>query len=109
MEDLINKIYEETYSPKLTPQNLLANLKLPNFNEINYKKEKDYLVAYVSCYLEDTSLAEYRYYFKEDLLYKLESEIEGVTEVIYDREIEKQNLVTQFKSQNTRSLLKKTD
>ncbi|KXY70693.1 hypothetical protein MKY89_27885 [Bacillus sp. FSL W7-1294] len=104
MKNLIEKLYDETYSPKITPQALLNNLNLPNYSAINYKKEVGFLVAYVSCCLENASQAEYRYYFKDDLLYRLESEIEGVTEVIYDREIEKQKLVAQLKGNTTKQL-----
>ncbi len=104
MKDLIERLYDETYSPKITPQTLLTNLNLSNYSAINYKKETYFLVAYVSCYLENGSIAEYKYYFKEDLLYKLESEIEGVTEVIYDREIEKQKLIAQLKRNTQKKL-----
>lgn len=104
MKNLIEKLYDETYSPKITPHTLLTNLNIPNYFAINYKKEMPFLVAYVSCYLEDASIAEYRYYFMDDLLYKLESETEGVIEVIYDREIEKQKLIAQIKGNVTSKL-----
>lgn len=97
MNKLIEKLYDETYSPKITPQTLLNNLKLTNYTAINYKKNNEFLVAYVNCYLQNAVKAEYRYYFKDDLLYKLESNIEDVLDVIYDRENEKEKLVNQLK------------
>ena len=39
MKDLIERLYDETYSPKITPQTLLTNLNLSNYSAINYKKK----------------------------------------------------------------------
>lgn len=104
MEKLIEKLYEETYSHKITPHTLLNNLSLSNYTSINFVKQNEILIAYVSCFLQNANEAEYRYFFKEDSLYKLESEIDGVSETLYDREIEKQKLVDQIKL-NTRKKL----
>ncbi|TKH08500.1 hypothetical protein FC678_20080 [Peribacillus simplex] len=94
MIDLIEKLYEETYSPKLTPQTLLNNLNLPNYTKINFEKVNGVLIAHTFCYLQDGLEAEYRYYFKDDLLYKLESIISEERKIIYNRELEKQKLLS---------------
>lgn len=104
MEKLIEKLYEETYSHKITPHTLLNNLSLSNYTSINFVKKNEMLIAHVSCFLQNATEAEYRYFFKENSLYKLESEIEGAIETLYDREIEKQKLVNQIKLSNRRKL-----
>ncbi len=96
---LIHKLYEETYSPKLTPQTLLMNLNLDNYTGINFQKVDGYVIASTFCYLQNGLQAEYRYYFIEDSLYKLESVIDNSTETIYNREIEKQKLVNKIKGE----------
>lgn len=97
MDKLIEKLYEETYSHKITPHTLLNNLSLSNYTSINYVKQNETLIAYVSCILQNATKAEYRYTFKGNSLYILESEIEGITEILYDREVEKLKLIDQIK------------
>ncbi|MFO1442688.1 hypothetical protein KDN24_05605 [Bacillus sp. Bva_UNVM-123] len=97
MLELLERLYDETYSPKLTPQTLLTNLNLSNYIEINFKKAGGYLIANTHCILQNGLNAEYKYYFKDDLLYMLESFIEEKTEIIYDREKEKQKLISHIK------------
>ncbi|MEG2937135.1 MAG: hypothetical protein RR812_01880 [Vagococcus sp.] len=38
MKNIIEDIYELTEKSILTPYNLLSNIKLPEYNEVNYKK-----------------------------------------------------------------------
>ena len=97
MKELIDKLYDETYSPKLTPEILLSNLNLPNYTNITFEKKEGCVIATTHCILENGNEATYRYYFQADLLTILESSIEGKTEIIYNREIEKQKLVTRIK------------
>ncbi|MFJ8071586.1 hypothetical protein ACIQZD_21975 [Peribacillus sp. NPDC096447] len=96
MIELIEKLFEETYSLKLTPQTLLTNLNLPNYTRVNFEKVNEVIIAHTFCYLQDGLEAEYRYYFKDDLLYKLESIIQEERKTIYDREVEKQKLMSQI-------------
>lgn len=91
--DLINKLFEETYSIKLTPESLVANLQLPNYTGINYVKDNEILIVVTECILEDGIKANYRYSFKENLLIMLESVINDETTVLYDREIEKRKIM----------------
>lgn len=97
MIELIEKLYQETYSPKLTPQTLLNNLNLPNYTKITFEKINGVVIAHTFCYLQDGLEAEYRYHFKDDLLYKLESIIQENRKTIYNREFEKQKLISQIK------------
>lgn len=96
MKNLIEKLYEEEYSPKLTPENLLSNLKLDNYNKINFEKINNFIFAHVFCYLENNMEAEYIYQFKDSLLIKLESNINGNIKTIYCREQEKRKIINQI-------------
>ncbi|EJR28513.1 MULTISPECIES: hypothetical protein [Bacillus cereus group] len=96
MIKIVKKLYEETYSPKLTPELLVSNLTLDNYTKINFEKVHGILEAHVFCFLEDHTEAEYIYKFKDNLLIKLESNIDNIKETIYCREKEKQKILDQI-------------
>lgn len=50
---LFNKIYNLTYSPLLTPYNLIETLKLDNYISLNMKKNDIGIVAEISCIIDD--------------------------------------------------------
>lgn len=64
------KIYELTYLPLVTPYNLLDNLKLDNYEEINYKKIETGIIAEIICQVEKVLMKFYYSFNKEN---KLES------------------------------------
>lgn len=66
MNDYINKIYNLLYSPIVTPYNLLDNVKLPNYEYVNYYKKNDGLITEMKCTLEDGRNAIFYYHFDMD-------------------------------------------
>lgn len=50
---LFNKIYDLTYSPLLTPYNLIETLKLDNYISLNMKKNDIGIVAEISCLIDN--------------------------------------------------------
>lgn len=51
--NLVDKIYELTYLPMLTPYNLLDNMKLDNYTEINFKKNNLGVVSEITCIIDN--------------------------------------------------------
>lgn len=50
---LFNKIYDLTYSPLLTPYNLIETLKVDNYISLNMKKNDIGIVAEISCLIDN--------------------------------------------------------
>ncbi|TCT23348.1 hypothetical protein EDD68_10762 [Melghiribacillus thermohalophilus] len=87
MQKLIKKLYDELYSPKLTPEELLNNIKHDNYISVNFSREDGKIIGITKCYLKNGLLAEYKYVFdNEKKLIKLSSNICGEEEIIYDRD-----------------------
>ena len=63
--DLFNEIYNLTYLPILTPNNLLDNLKLDNYNSISFKKSEDSIISEINCTINKESVTFY-YIFDKD-------------------------------------------
>ncbi|UOK56175.1 hypothetical protein MGI18_14155 [Bacillus sp. OVS6] len=96
MLNAIERLYDEIYGPKLTPYELIENVKLPNYISVDFCKDSENnIVAYTKCLLEDGSKALFTYSFdKDSKLVSLKSTVHGIDEEIYNRktEIEKFNL-----------------
>lgn len=89
MEKLIEKLYEETYESKLTPYDLLQNLKLDNYHDITFSKIDDSLIATVFCDLVTGESAEFEYIFVNDKLDSLIQVSPFISQsVLYQRETE---------------------
>ncbi|MCP1398621.1 MULTISPECIES: hypothetical protein [Bacillus cereus group] len=87
MKSLMEKLYEELYSPKITPYELVSNAKLSNYNYVNMTKSEDGgLYVESSCILDDGESAIFMYYFDvNDHLITLKSVIGNLEETIYHR------------------------
>lgn len=59
----IDKIYELTYSPLLTPYNLLDNLSLDNYSSINYSKTNNNIISEITCLVDNE---EFKFYYLFD-------------------------------------------
>lgn len=89
----LEQLYNLVFSPIITPYNLLENAKLDNYQYVNYYKEEKYLVVEMKCTMEDSTIAEFYYYFDlSDKLQKALMKSSETTEIIFDRNDEIQKL-----------------
>lgn len=87
MNHLIEKLYDEIHGPKLTPYELLENMKLKNYLSVDFTKDKDFLIGITKCYLPSGELAIFKYFFDtSNKLMKLISQVNGNEEELYNRE-----------------------
>lgn len=107
MLETIERLYDEMHGPKLTPYELLENVKLPNYVSVDFTKDnEDNIIAYTKCLLEDGTNAIFTYTFdRENKLINLKSMVCGIEEEIYNRktEIEKFYIIA---SRTNKPLLK---
>ncbi|MES1043188.1 hypothetical protein FOA22_01510 [Heyndrickxia oleronia] len=93
MLETIERLYDEIHGPKLTPYELIENVKLPNYISVDFSKDSENnIIAYTKCLLEDGNKSVFTYTFNTDnKLISLKSMVCGVEEEIYNRkeEIEK--------------------
>ncbi|MCG7337152.1 hypothetical protein MHZ95_17985 [Sporosarcina sp. ACRSM] len=86
MNELIERLYDELYSPKVNPEELINNATLPNYTSVNFESNEMGLIVTTKCILSIDEEAEYKYQFdKEKRLLTLVSNISGEIDVIYDR------------------------
>lgn len=103
----IELLYDEIHGPKLTPYELLENIKLPNYTAVDFSRDNENnIVAYTKCLLESGDNAMFTYVFdNENKLISLRSNIKGVDEEIYNRKIEIEKIYS-LTSESLRSNLK---
>ena len=83
---MIERLYDELYSPKVNPEELINNATLPNYTSVNFESNPTGLFVTTKCTLANGEEAEYKYQFdKEKRLLTLIGLINGETDVIYDR------------------------
>ncbi|MCR6850324.1 MULTISPECIES: hypothetical protein [Bacillus] len=90
MLETIERLYDEIHGPKLTPYELIENVKLPNYTSVDFSKDSENnIIAYTKCLLEDGSNAIFTYVFnKENKLMSLKCVVRGSEEEVYNRKIE---------------------
>lgn len=90
MLETIERLYDEIHGPKLTPYELIENVKLPNYISVDFSKDNENnIIAYTKCLLEDGNNASFIYVFNnENKLISLKSIVHGVEEEIYNRKLE---------------------
>lgn len=72
MQSNIRKIYELLHSPILTPYNLLENVKLDNYNYVNYYKGEIGIICEMECFENNNTVVKFYYHFdNNDHLYKV--------------------------------------
>ncbi|MEI5994121.1 hypothetical protein [Candidatus Enterococcus mansonii] len=100
MYNQIERIYELTNSTILTPYNLLENIKLNNYSEINYYKEEQNIICRMTS-LEDNEEVNYFYVFdKKDNLLTAKI-LYGTEELeIFNRSKELNSLIEHHKKQH---------
>jgi len=100
LNDKIAEYVELLNSAIVTPFNLLENIKLDNYESINYFKEDEFIVADI-IFLVNNDQIKYQYHFDMDNhLQKIfyVSETEKVLE--FDREEEKTKLYQELKNKS---------
>lgn len=97
MNSLIEKIYDEMYSEKLTLFNLVSNIKEENYISVNFSKEESMIVCETSCILKSEELGTYRYYFLDDKLIRLVETINSNETELYNREKQLKELIDEYK------------
>ena len=63
--NLFNKIYDLTFSPLLTPYNLIDTLKIVNYHSLNFKKNDIGIIAEITCNIDKENLITFYYEFDE--------------------------------------------
>ncbi|WP_284641220.1 hypothetical protein [Paenibacillus silviterrae] len=97
METLLNKLYDEIYSPKITPYELVSNAKLDHYQYVNMYKESEGLTVESSCLMGAGIYAKFVYKFDlNDKLLSLTSFYDGIEKVEYNRSIAIQEIKEQL-------------
>ena len=65
---MFGRIYDLTYQSILTPYNLLDNLKLDNYTNINYSKKNEMIICEIKCLIDDESWLFYYIFDKKNHL-----------------------------------------
>lgn len=97
---LFNEIYDLTYLPILTPANLIENLKLDNFTEINYSKNETGILAKILCFIDGNEMTFYYQFDSKNFLstiYYLEN---SKIEYMFNRNEYIENLRGEFLKEN---------
>ncbi|AGL03483.1 hypothetical protein [Desulfoscipio gibsoniae] len=107
MEDKIQQLYELLFSPILTPHNLVDNVKLDNYEYVNYSKHNDGILVSMKCQLDKQTQAIFYYYFDfNDNLQKVIMKTSEYEEVIFNRQLETSNLISRIKGMQQNKTLK---
>jgi len=88
MDKLFNNIYNLTYNHLVTPYNLLNNLKLENYHEINFRKNNLEIIAEIKCTVDKQELT-FEYIFdNNNFLKQVAYFSESNKNILFDREAE---------------------
>lgn len=78
-------LYEELYAPKLLPMDLLENLKLENYLEVNFHVENNNTIGITKCTLPNGELTSFKYTFSENKLLLIEQLSNKESHILYNR------------------------
>lgn len=96
MKEIINRIYELTNAAILTPYNLLENITLDNYHEINYSKKAKHIICEMLCIEEKDSITyHYEFDFDNKLLHAY-ALLDEEKLPLFDREKELQELLLKY-------------
>lgn len=100
----IHELYTLTEGHVITPLELLANAKLPNYEFVKFSNNGLGLHVEACCRLDGGTRAVFNYYFDEkDRLQKLVMELGTTSEVIFDRVVEIEKLRSKLLTQKCNS------
>src|SRR5690625_6690095 len=66
MKEMIERLYDELYSPKVNPEELINNAYLPNYISINFESNQIGLMVTTECIVDNNLEAEYKYQFDNE-------------------------------------------
>lgn len=96
MDRKINEIYNLMYSDVITPYNLLENIYLDHYTQVNFTKHKDEIVCELKCIVDEVEEV-YNYYFDNNKLSKIITYEDGKELVLFDREDELKKAIDGYK------------
>lgn len=82
----IDKIYELTYSPLLTPYNLLDNLSLDNYLSINYTKIDNDILSKITCLIDDRNIDFFYLFDEKQFLKEIYYYENNIKEYLFNRD-----------------------
>lgn len=97
MKSYIKKIYDLLYSPIITPYNLLENAELENYNYVKYYKGEKGLISEMECVCEEAVRKFYYCFDAENALSQILMETLGEKEIVFDRDIELDKIIDEYK------------
>lgn len=101
IETIIQSIYEIQNDAIVTPMSLLNNAKLDNYSYVKYHRiDEDKLVVEMECICEDSIKRVFNYYFdNNDNLLQVKATPGNLlqTDILFDREIELNILLSEYR------------
>jgi antitoxin component of MazEF toxin-antitoxin module len=100
MNDKFEELYNELYSPKITPHELLENVKLENYLSVEFNTDSNNnIIATTKCQTSHEEITEFTYVFANDYsLQELTAKSKNSIDVIYNRQKEVAKLYRQLTS-----------
>ncbi|WP_025182833.1 hypothetical protein [Leptospira kirschneri] len=84
-KDAIKQMYNLLYSPIITPENLVDNLRKDQYESVHFYKTSEGIIAEVNAILSN-EIATYRYYFdKQELLQSVTKGSGNNVETLFSR------------------------
>lgn len=94
--NLVDKIYELTYLPLLTPYNLIDTIKLENYTNLSIHKNDIGLVSEITCLIDDKTITFYYQFDEKDHLLTLYYYENDSINYLFDRESSIKNLRKEY-------------
>ncbi|CEH32837.1 hypothetical protein [Romboutsia lituseburensis] len=94
--NLFNEIYDLTYLPLLTPANLIENLNLDSFININYAKNEKGIIAEVLCDIDKSRIKFYYQFDSKNFINTIYYYENNNLEFMFDRKKMLNNLRDEF-------------
>lgn len=103
LDELIKKIYEMKFGTIITPQNLMENAKLKNFNYVKYEKDEyvNEMIVEMECLCDDNILRVFKYFFDSDDKLRRITTNSLTDDILFDRDEELRLLIAEFKKGNS--------
>lgn len=83
--NLFDKIYNLTYSPLLTPYNLIETLKLDNYISLNMKKNELGIISEITCRIDNDNITFIYEFDKNDYILNIYYYENGNKIYLFDR------------------------
>ncbi|EOU2100369.1 hypothetical protein C0L85_03870 [Clostridium perfringens] len=101
MNTIVDEIYKLTYSPLLTPYNLLDNLNLENYITINYSKVDNNILSEIVCLIDDVKMNFYYLFDEQQFLKEIYYFENEVKHFLFNREFALEEARLEYTSINS--------